>query len=132
MNRSPLLLMVLCLLLIGGCIILPVGHGTFIGKEIRDTDLAFMRVGFTTKSEVVENLGKGLFWEEHNILAYYWAKESTFGWAAVGGTSGKKTFREDYVLYVQFDSNDRVKRFQRLPQAKDVKTVDVKEWVDQK
>ena len=55
LNRLTVCLIVLRLLLLEGCII-PVGQDT-IGKVIGDADLAFIELGVTTKSEVVERLG---------------------------------------------------------------------------
>lgn len=129
-NRLPVHFMALSLLLIGGCLVLPVGQ-RYIPSEIRASDLEFIKLGVTTKSEVVERVGEGRFWEEHNVIAYHWASETdllyiigTMG----GGTAGGYTYRQNYAVYIPFDSSNHVKRFQRM-QVPD-KGLSVKEWID--
>jgi outer membrane protein assembly factor BamE (lipoprotein component of BamABCDE complex) len=101
--------MVLGMLLIGGCI--PVGRDT-VGKQISEADLGFIELGVTTKSEVVERLGEPyLFVEKHNVFYYHWRIRTDYVVPVAFGTA----FRQDhYAVYVQFDSNDHVKRFKRV------------------
>ena len=58
-NRLIAFLLVLSLLLIDGCLFLPVGHRA-IPKEIYEADLAFIKLGITTKAEITERLGENL------------------------------------------------------------------------
>jgi hypothetical protein len=128
-NRLTVYLMVLSLLLLGGCFI-PVGHSEYsTGKEIRDEDLAFIELGVTTKSEIVERLGENyIFVEEDNVLYYWWVTQSKYGIVFLYPilTAGDLGNLQNYSVYVQFDSSDHVKRFKRV-QGKDFKTTQ-KEW----
>jgi hypothetical protein len=114
-NRLSVSLMVLTLLVIGGCLILPVGHKT-TGQDIRDADLSFIELGVTTKSQIVERLGK-IFasFEEHNVIACFWFTKTEFIWVVIGaGAAGAEdvgSYRQNYAVYIQFDSNEKVKRF---------------------
>jgi hypothetical protein len=124
--------MVLGLLLIAGCILIPIGQsGYTIGKEIRDEDLAFIELGVTTKSEIVERLGENyIFVEEDKVLYYWWVTQSKYGIVILypiltGGDLGNL---QNYSVYVQFDSDDHVKRIGKL-KGKDFKTAQ-KEWRD--
>jgi hypothetical protein len=130
-NRLSVSLMVLTLLVIGGCLILPVGHKT-TGQDIRDADLAFIELGVTTKSQIVERLGE-IFasFEEHNVIAYFWFTKTEFIWVVIGagaaGAGHVGSYRQNYAVYIQFDSNEKVKRFQRM-QVPD-KGLSVEEWL---
>ena len=113
MNRLVTCLIVLSLLLVGGCIIIPLGTDT-IGKEIGDEDLAFIELGVTTKSEIVERLGEPHnFVEEQNVFTYLWTNKTLFIVATpiVAGDGDRIT---NDAVCVQFDSNDHVKRFKQI------------------
>ena len=135
LNRLTVCLIVLRLLLLEGCII-PVGQDT-IGKVIGDADLAFIEIGVTTKSEVVERLGNDyLFFKEHNLFYYWWYDKTGFVWfipmGAADWPGGDKTYRQIYAVYVQFDSSDHVKRFQRVKESHEDIPTNVKEWLEHK
>jgi len=113
MNRLVTCLIVLSLLLVGGCIIIPLGTDT-IGKEIGDEDLAFIELGVTTKSEIVERLGEPHnFVEEQNVFTYLWTNKTLFIVATPIGAGDGDRITNDAVC-VQFDSNDHVKRFKQI------------------
>jgi len=132
-NKLAVHLMVFSLIFIEGCIILPVGHNT-LGKEIRDEDLAFIELGVTTKNDIVERFGEQyVFLEEHKVIAYHWTSATEFMWIVIGPGVGADfghagTYRQGYAVYVLFDSDGHVKRFQRM-QLPD-KGLSVEEWLD--
>ena len=113
-SRLTVHLMVLSPLLIAGCII-PVEHAEYsTGKEIRDEDLAFIELGVTTKSEIVERLGEPHnFVEEQNVFTYLWTNKTLFIVATPIGAGDGDRITNDAVC-VQFDSNDHVKRFKQI------------------
>jgi len=103
-----------------------------MGKGFTDADLAFIEVGVTTKSEVIERLGEGLFYEAYNVISYRWATFNKFFWAGVApagiSPTSTMTYKQLYTLFAQFDSNERVKRFQRMREPD--KGLSGKEWLE--
>jgi hypothetical protein len=101
-------------------------------KKFTDADLAFIEVGVTTKSEAIERLGEGLYYEAYNVISYRWATFNKFFWAGVApagiSPTSAMTYKQLYTLFAQFDSNDRVKRFQRMREPD--KGLSVKEWLE--
>jgi hypothetical protein len=128
-NRPSLWLMVFILFFIPSCCLIPVGHSSY-GRAFYDQDLTFIKLGVTTKSEIVERLGEGFYSEEYNVITYNWKSTTDFIWfVPVGyGPGGDWTYRQNYGLYVQFDSNGHVKRFQRMQLPDNGLTI--KEWLD--
>ena len=134
-NRLTVCLMVLSLLLIAGCILIPTRHsGYTIGKVIGDEDLAFIELGVTTKSEVVERLGENyIFVEEDNVFYYYWITNHGTDFLFIGVGAGAAmidgfTYKnlENGSVYVKFDSDGHVKKLGKL-KGKDFTTAQ-KEW----
>ena len=111
--------MVLSSLLFGGCVILPAERKTY-GTEISDADLAFIELGVTTISVVVERLverlGEGysfVSWDD-NVLYYYWDVSDYVLVDLLPVSGPPNRGRQRYYIYIQFDSDDRAKKVGRL------------------
>ena len=92
------------------------------GTEMQGKDVVFIKSGITSRGEIVEKLGKPYaIIEELRIIAYKWEMLSGYmPWFIAGGYSGVGgvlTRGSNKVLFVAFDENDRVTRFEIITQS---------------
>ena len=83
-------------------------HGLLAGRgKIEESDIAFLKVGVTTRGEVLLRFGEpdGVLLDQR-ILAYSWAV--SVGVVAVG--SGGGDIWKYYLFMVEFDEEGRLKR----------------------
>jgi len=106
-------------LFIHGCVMLPIPlpEKVLYGTKVPDENLSFIEIGVTTKTEVSERLGFPYsVWRDENIFVYFWKERwGVLLWAIGGGYSGGAgawDINNDHFLIIQFDSKDRVKRFE--------------------
>lgn len=105
-----------------GCVVIPLPEQCVSGEEVTQTELASIKPGTTTKADIVDMLGKpDVLWLDENIFAYNWKMRwAIMPWMVAGGyqaAGGIEEFTKDYVLLIQFDSNDRVDRFEILKRS---------------
>jgi hypothetical protein len=101
-----------------GCLYIPVKENEVVsGKKISDDQLLLIQPGVTTKKDIITQLGEpDVFWVDECIFTYNWEMHNAimpyvFATPA-GGGFGIIDFDKDYVLLIQFDQNDYVKRFE--------------------
>lgn len=132
----PLLFCVL--ILQSGCIFLPIPveeRKVLAGKPVTEEQLAFLTAGATTKNEVMTRLGTpDVIWEEARLFAYNWEMRQGILLWAVGayysGAAGMSDIPKHYVLIIQFDDQDRVRRFDRAVRSPYKSYGDfLKDWV---
>lgn len=137
-TRSLLNILLFLLFVLHGCIIIPTPENKVIsGRSIGDEELSFIEQGITTKDDVVAQLGEpDVFWVDERIFAYDWEmRQAIMPWCignpyqAVGGV---EEIDKDYVLLIQFDQNDFVKRFEKTTRSMFESYGDhLTEWVEQ-
>jgi len=98
-----------------GCLIVPTADDKVLeGTPIPEDRLAFIVAGVTTRSEVVERLGRpSLVWEDQQVCVYRWEMRQAVVAVGAGGAAGAIDVPNHYVLLIRFDTNDRVERFTR-------------------
>ncbi len=106
-----------CLILVSawGCVIIPLPeHGLSAGRgKIGEADIAFLKVGETSREDVVLRFGEPdavLF--DQRILAYLWAVSAGYGVVGTisgGGASGGP-IRNHYLFMLEFDDEGRLRR----------------------
>ena len=110
--------LLLLMLLFTGCLYIPVKENKVVsGEKISDDQLSLIQPGVTTKTDIITELGEpDVFWEDECVFAYNWEMRSAImPWAfgyGYDGAVGIAEFDKDYVLLIQFDQNDCVKRFE--------------------
>jgi hypothetical protein len=133
---NPLILLLVFFLL--GCpVVLPLGGGD-VGRRITKNQLAFVRPGITSKSDVIAQLGEpDVIWENERVLAYNWDVIRSKYLVGVLGPGSSPPFgtvenRVHCVLLFRFDPEDRVERFQltRRPSS-DSYGAHLRKWVGQ-
>lgn len=88
------------------------------GKQVTEEQLLFLTAGVTTKQEVLERLGSPrVIWEDTGIYVYNWQMRQgilflVWGAHYTGGFDMKDIPRH-YLLFIRFDEQDRVRRFER-------------------
>lgn len=110
------------MVLLQGCIVLPIPtpeHKVLAGKAVNPEQLAFLKPGITTKTEVMNRLGgPDAIWEDARLFVYEWAmRQGVLIWAISGGytgAAGVEDLEKRYVLLIQFDGRDRVRRFEKV------------------
>ena len=106
------------MLVFTGCLYIPVKENKVVsGKKISDDQLLLIQPGVTTKTDIIAELGEpDVFWEDECVFAYNWEmRNAIMPWAfgyGYDGAAGVVEFDKDYVLLIQFDQNDCVKRFE--------------------
>ncbi len=71
------------------CIAIPLGTQVLRGKAISEEEVAFIKPGVTTKSQVLEYLGNpDIVWENERVLAYEWVRGTAWFVVAGGGRGG--------------------------------------------
>lgn len=108
-----------------GCVVVPIptAKKTLVGTEIEAARQKLIQPGVTTASEVVKELGPPTArFDDIRVYAYAW--ESRIGyllWAFGGGgpeagttgDGGVETLTQGYVLLIEFDEHNHVRRFER-------------------
>ena len=100
------------LLFASGCLFVPALKDTTLeGREVKQTDLAFLLPGQTTREEVTRRLGKPtVLWRDERVLVYRWVKlQGTLFWCLAGGyqaTGGALDVPQEFAFLIKFDGND--------------------------
>jgi hypothetical protein len=120
-----------------GCIVLPIPTGDIReGIPVKEDQLELLKIGITSKDDVIRYLGEPRFiWEEARLLGYDWEKSSfIILWGGAGGysaTGGLIDITDKYAFLIQFDEQDKVCRFQivKRPQYDNQYGDLLREWV---
>ncbi len=113
MRNSPLgpfflaILPYVALVSLSGCVLLP-EHGLLAGRgKIDEADIAFLKIGVTTREDVVLRFGEpDIVLHDQQILAYYWAVSLGYFFTYVGDG----TFWRNYLFMLEFGDEGRLKR----------------------
>lgn len=105
---------------IPGCIAVPIPtpeHKVLAGTPVTEEQLSFIHLKKTSQTDVLVRLGSPyLIWEEARIFVYEWEmRQGVLIWAIGAGTAGgvgASDIPKRYVLLIEFDSEDRVERFE--------------------
>jgi outer membrane protein assembly factor BamE (lipoprotein component of BamABCDE complex) len=108
-------------LALASCVVLPVAtqeNKVLGGKPVSEEQLAFLAPKITTKREVLERLGRpNVIWEDARVFAYNWEmRQGILFWVVSGyttGAAGMEDIPKHYLLLIQFDRQERVRRFAR-------------------
>ncbi len=119
--RMLLLSLLYLMILLNGCVVLPIPtkeRTVLAGKSVTQEQLAFLVPRVTTKSEVMERLGSpDAIWVEAHLFVYDWVmRRGILICALAGGYSsaaGAMDIPKHYMLIIQFDEQNRVRRFKR-------------------
>jgi len=107
-------------LFIHGCVIVPVPlPEKMVSGEKPDESPSFIEIGVTSKAEISDRLGPPVvIWLDENIFVYDW--KARWGVWIVGVAIPHTVLDGDvldinhhHFLMIQFDSNDRVKRYEK-------------------
>lgn len=116
-----------------GCVILPIPmpeDKVMAGRPVTEFQQSFIRPGETTREEVIRHLGQPfIIWEDARVFIYRWdMRQGILVWAPIwpsGQVWGTPIWtpnldRADildvpkhYLLLIQFDGNNIVRRFER-------------------
>lgn len=104
-----------------GCVILPIPmpeDKVMAGRPVTEFQQSFIRPGATTREEVVRHLGQPfIIWEDARVFIYRWdMRQGILVWAVVGDTKiigDAHDVPKHYLLLIQFDGNNVVRRFER-------------------
>jgi hypothetical protein len=120
---SPILALMFSLLL--GCVIIPIPtaehqiEGSKTRGEITERTLKFMRPGATTREKTLLTLGgPDSVWNNETIFAYQWLMVGGYVFvgfgvgspAGMGGHADTAAWYNKYVLLVEYDARNIVKR----------------------
>lgn len=107
------------------CVPIPRDHVE--GREVDPNAVTLIKIGFTTRQEVLAQLGEPTtILEDEHVLAYSWDRVNwTVYWVLVGPTPSTATYywwdiRSHEMLLVQIDEADRVKRAERVERPESV------------
>lgn len=138
MHRRMFVPLLLCAMISQAGCILPIPtqeRKVLAGKPVTEEQLVFLSPDTTKKEEVLDRLGSpDVIWEEARLFAYNWVmRRGILLWAVGGGYSGAAgswDIPKRYMLLIQFDDKDRVRRFDRAvwPPHKSY-GVFLKEWI---
>jgi hypothetical protein len=100
---------------LNGCIYIPIKSGE-TSRRISETDLKFIKLGETSKSNIKKHFGHPeIFWEDQNVFVYKWKKVI----GVVAGISYEvipmpvaAKVTGFMTLLIQFNKEDRVKNFE--------------------
>ena len=105
-----------------GCVILPVPlpkDTVMAGRPVTEFQQSFIRPGATTREDVVRHLGQPfIIWEDARVFIYRWdMRQGILVWAILWpGTDivgDAHDVPKHYLLLIQFDGNNVVRRFER-------------------
>jgi hypothetical protein len=90
-----------------GCIPLP-EHGLLAGRgKIDEADIAFLKIGVTTREEVVLRFGEpDIVLFDQRIMAYSW----TVSVGIYGGQYSAGDIPRDHIFMLEFDNEGRLSR----------------------
>jgi outer membrane protein assembly factor BamE (lipoprotein component of BamABCDE complex) len=85
------------------------------GKQVTEEQISFLTPNVTTNQEVLERLGNPtVIWEDARVFVYNWAmRQGIVFWAVYGSGFGTGDIPKQYLLFIKFDEQDRVQRFER-------------------
>lgn len=114
-----LTLLSLCLFALVQCaaIVIPVSDGKVTsGRKLTGQDTVFLNQGFTTREEVVREIGQpDMDFKDLRIIAYDWNVLSAYvPWVIGtygGGSAGIMEVSDKHILLIAFDKEDRVLSF---------------------
>lgn len=121
-----------------GCILLPLPtqeRKVLAGNPVTEEQLVFLVPNVTSKSEVMTRLGSpDVIWEEARLFVYNWEmRQGILIWAVgayYSGSAGISDIPKHYLLLIQFDDQDRVRRFERVVRPPYKSYGDfLKEWI---
>lgn len=104
-----------------GCVVIPTlehySHGFDTRGSIDENILQFIRADTTTKEEILLKLGEPEFtWQDERKFLYHWTMVRGYiAWAIGGGYTGSVGIHQiprDYLLLVEFDENNIIKRYE--------------------
>lgn len=98
-----------------GCVVIPTQEHLLEGRgKIDESDIAFLTVSKTTREDVLLRFGEpDLILNDQRIMIYHW-KVSHGYWLIAGGFSAVGgPIPNDYLFMLEFNEEDRLKRFER-------------------
>ena len=104
-----------------GCLYVPVSESKVLsGEQVTEPQRQAIRPRVTTRGDVLASLGPpDIEWENERVFAYRWEmRQGLLLYAVAGGYQGDAGIAEvpkGYLLLVQFDESDRVRRVEQLP-----------------
>ena len=108
-----------------GCVIMPVpasGEKVTYGARIKKEDVAFVKLGVTTRPEVTQRFGAPAeSYAEPKVVVYWWARVVGYWGFLVpcgpGLDVGANEIERNEMLLVQFDEKELVRKvaFKRMP-----------------
>ena len=131
-TRTFIPLLLCAMVLLNGCFLpIPTGERKVLWGEqpVTQEQMAFLTPNVTTKKEVIDRLGSptwevdrlgspGVNWEDARVFVYKWVMQWGFLFWAVGGYyvggGGIDDIPKEYLLLIQFDEQDRVRRFEKV------------------
>jgi outer membrane protein assembly factor BamE (lipoprotein component of BamABCDE complex) len=138
MNHRSLIFLLCVSLSLVNCVMVPIPtkeDKVLAGKPVTKEQLAFLRPKITMKQEVIERLGSpNVIWEDARVFVYNWEMRQGILFWVVGayytGGAGMTDIPKHYLLLIQFDEQDLVRRFERAacPFNKSYSEF-LKEWV---
>ena len=101
-----------------GCVYLPLPAKVVWGGRVQQSDLTFVKAGFTTRSEMVERFGMpDKSYAKPPVSVYWWLERTGYyaygvpgpyiGWAGDGGEVNRTG-----LLLILFDEDDHVRKVQ--------------------
>ena len=96
-----------------GCVIIPLHERVVSGEKVHDESLSFIAIGVTSKTEISDRLRPpDYIWQDKNIFVYDWVER----WGMLVEMFERQvtptpSLYHQHILIIQFDSNDRVKRY---------------------
>lgn len=109
-------------ILMAGCVVIPVHteRAVLDGKQFSDSDLGFVRLGSTARSEVTFKLGNPTMWlSEQRILVYGLQRTEAgalwFAGAGLSGAGGLVEGETKEAVYLALDDKDVVTHWGRAP-----------------
>jgi hypothetical protein len=110
-----LYMLLACLILVSapGCVIIPLPeHGLLYGRgKIEEADIAFLKIGETSREDVVLRFGQpDVILFDQRILAYSWAVSVGYWAVAGGGNAAVGAFPKHYLLMLEFNDEGRLRR----------------------
>jgi len=95
---------------------IPTGENKVLaGTPVTAEQLAFLERGPTSQNTVLQQLGNpNVIWEDEKLFVYFWdVRQGVLFWAVYASGAGMTDIPKHYLLLIQFDDEERVKRFER-------------------
>jgi outer membrane protein assembly factor BamE (lipoprotein component of BamABCDE complex) len=103
-----------------GCLYVPLSEKKVLkGEQVTEEQRQAIHLGVTTKNDVLAALGPpAIEWENERVFAYRWeVRQGVLLYAVAAGYKGDAgiiDIPKGYLLLVQFDEADRVRRVERV------------------